>query len=330
VLQLKNNTPFSAGFCLFPNEQGIDSLFVIAKATFNIAQPWTLADIQEPIYEADKYWEDPADSSLLLTSDYHIGKAATDIIVIGNAISPDEKPSRALDVDVQVGHIKKIIRVYGDRWWDKHQISSAEYFTQMPMVYERAFGGAETINHQTLSAETRNPIGIGWRGERKKLAFDGNPIANIEDRRFLINTPDDVPPPAGVSPIAPHWSPRVDYVGTYDELWQQTRAPYLPDDYNARFQNVAHPDLIYPGNLTGGEPVRITGMHPRGELAFLLPFVSIRCRIVLTGSQIELPFALETLLIEPNQLRLSLTWRAATVCDKKMLKIENILVTLSR
>jgi hypothetical protein len=41
-------------------------------------------------------------------------------------------------------------------------------------------------------------------------------------------------------------------------------------------------------------------------------------------------FNLETLLLEPNQLRFSMVWRAAMPCDKKMLKISEVKIATSR
>jgi hypothetical protein len=86
--------------------------------------------------------------------------------------------------------------------------------------------------------------------------------------------------PACFAPVAPNWQPRAGFAGTYDDNWQQTRAPYLPDDYNPRFMNVAPPDLIYPGYLQGGEAVRVIGMHPAGDLGFALPYVNLSNKVL--------------------------------------------------
>jgi hypothetical protein len=46
---------------------------------------------------------------------------------------------------------------------------------------------------------------------------------------------------------------------------------------------------------------------------------------------VETPaFNLETLLLEPGDLRVGLTWRAALVCDKQALKVRRVTVNLSR
>src|SRR5690625_5122099 len=108
--------------------------------------------------------------------------------------------------------------------------------------------------------------------------MEGQLLPNLEDPANLIQSVDDCPEPACFGFRAPNWQPRAGFAGTYDQHWQERRAPYLPDDYNSRFCNAAHPDLIYPGYLQGGEPVEITNMHPEGKLKFTLPYLKLVAR----------------------------------------------------
>ncbi|RYY77089.1 MAG: DUF2169 domain-containing protein [Gammaproteobacteria bacterium] len=330
MLQLKNHTPFSAAFALFPNAQGIDTLYTIVKATFKIGPQWTLAEKQPIPQQVDAYWGEPDNSSLRFASDYHIGKAGTDILMSGYACAPQEQPVRSLDVYLSVGSVNKTLRVFGDRYWNRGLISHPEPFSRMPLVYERAFGGIDEDRGQVRSNEARNPVGCGYAGAKSVLEMDGLPLPNIECPRDLIYHHNDCPTPAGVAPIAPSWLPRAQYAGTYDEQWQQNRAPYLPDDFQTRFLNVAHPDLVYPGFLRGDEPVTIHGMHPAGSLQFNLPYVKLRNKLTVEGVEKTSDFVLETLDLDPNQLGLSLTWRSAYECDKRALKISQIFVSLTR
>ncbi len=330
MLQLKNHTPFSAAFALFPNAQGIDTLYTMVKATFKIGPQWTLAEKQPEPQQADEYWDKPETSSLRSASDYHIGKAGTDILMSGYACAPEERPVRSLDVHLGVGSISKTLRIFGDRYWNRGLITNPEPFTKMPMVYERAFGGTDIHNGAIRSSETRNPVGCGYAGEKSVLDMDGAPLPNIECPDELITRYSDRPTPAGVAPVPPFWFPRAQHAGTYDEQWQQTRAPYLPDDFNLRFLNVAHRDLIYPGFLQGGEPVSILGMHPAGTLQFNLPYVKLRNKLTVAGVEKTRDFMLETLTLDPNQLQVSMTWRSAYECDKHALKVSQIFVSLTR
>jgi hypothetical protein len=330
MLQLKNNSPFAATMALFPNEQGIDTLYIIVKASFNIGKQWTLLDKQLPPVAEDVYWAEPAKSSIKAASDLHLGKLSTDIIFTGHACAPEGKQARQLDVSVAVGKVNKTIRVFGDREWQNGHITAPEPFQTMPLVYEKAFGGVHEKDGEVIAAELRNPVGVGFAGKRKNGEMNGVALPNLENPNQLIQTISDRPDPACFSFISPSWQPRVNYAGTYDDDWQKSRSPYLPDDFDKRFFNMAHPDLVYPGYMQGGEPVSISGMHPKGNLQFNIPQVRLAAKVNIKN-RIESPvFNLETLILEPNQLQLSLVMRAAVCCDKAALKISEVTINLSR
>jgi len=331
MLQLKNNTPFAAQLALFPNHQGVDTLYIIVRASLNIGPKWTLSDEQKPPAAADEHWgDDPATSSLKQASEMHIGKPATDIIMTGHAWSPEGRETSQLDVSLAVGSVNRTVRVFGDRQWHDGGISQPRPFTSMPLVYERAFGGLHKENDQIIAGEARNPVGCGFIGKRKPAVVNGEPLPNLEDPRQLLQRAGDVVAPSGFGFIAPSWQPRLSYAGSYDEHWQKTRAPYLPLDFDLRFFNMAHPELIYPGYLQGGEPVQITGVNPQGPLAFELPLIGLAASVAVKN-RVEKPvFNLETLLIEPDELKLIMTWRAAMICDKEALKVREVSVNLSR
>ena len=289
-----------------------------------------MAEKQPAPQQADEYWNEPDDSSLRAASDYHIGKAGTDILMCGYACAPQEQPVRALDVHLSVGSLSKSVRVFGDRYWNEGFITKPQPFNKMPLVYERAFGGKDIIENELRSTDERNPIGCGYAGKKTAREMNGCPLPNIECPKQLISHYTDRPTPAGFGPIAPAWAARAQHAGTYDENWKNNRAPYLPDDFNPRFLNVAHPDLVYPGFLQGGEAISIVGMHPGGNLNFNLPYVKLRNKVTLGGEEKTSDFVLETLMLDPNQLQLSMGWRAALPCDKQVLKISQITVSLTR
>lgn len=235
-----------------------------------------------------------------------------------------------LDVALTVGQMHKTVRVFGDRQWQDGKITRPTPFQTMPMVYEKAYGGIHIVNGELAGTESRNPVGRGFAGTRKPGDMNGVPLPNLEDPRHLIREVRDQPPPACFGFCSPNWQPRVSFAGTYDEAWQTTRAPYLPTDFDSRFLNMAHPDLVFPGYLQGGEPVSLTHMHPGGPLQFEVPAVKLVSRVKIDG-QVEMPeFRLETLILEPNQLTFSLVWRAAVPCDKKALKISEVSIAMSR
>jgi len=330
MLQLHNNTPFAANTALLPNEEGVDTLYIVVRATFNIGKQWTLVDEQPPPTEADEYWAEPEKSSIKYASDYHTGKPNSDIIVLGHACAPDAKEVRQLDVSLTVGLVHKTIRVFGDRQWQDGRISPPQPFKTMAMIYEKAYGGTHIADGQITAMEERNPVGCGFSGQRNTEEMNGMPLPNLEDPDNLINHPKQRPVPACFAASAPHWSPRYGFAGTYDEIWQTQRAPYIPTDFDRRFFSMAHADLIYPGFLEGGEPVEITNMHPHGSLKFTVPVITLRSEVTLAGDSVRPEFSLETLLIEPDQLKLSMTWRASMLCNKTALKISAVTINTTQ
>lgn len=328
--QLHNLSPFAASTALLYNEEAVDTLYVMVKAVFNIGKGLTLADEQPKPFATDVYWTEPGKSSIRYGSDLHIGKPATDIVMLGHACAPGQQEATALDVGLTVGKVGKKIQVFGDRTWKDGRISTPAPFKTLAMVYEKAYGGTHIVNGQVESAEMRNPVGRGFAGTRKPEAMNGLPLPNLEDPKNLIRDLQDQPTPACFGFCAPHWQPRALLAGTYDEDWRNTRAPFLPKDFDKRSLNMAHADLIYPGFLEGDEPVQIVNMHPHGPIQFDVPRVKLVTRIAIAGQDETPEFNLETLILEPNAMTASLVWRAALPCDKKVMKIRDVRVTLSR
>ncbi len=330
MLQLKNKTPFQASIAVFPNEQGVDTLYVIVKGTFSLGQTVQLAEKQRAVVLADDYWGEPGTSSVKYASEAHLSKPSTDVVVIGEACAPGQRPVTQLDVSIAVADRKKTIRVFGDRVWEKGlfgmKMSDPAPFETMPLVYERAFGGIHLVDpdKNEVVFEPRNPVGRGFAGKRKNTELDGMKLPNLEDPTSLITKPTQTPAPAGCGFVSPAWEPRKSHAGTYDDVWQKTRAPYLPDDFSSPYFNAAHPDLICRRYLRGGEPVDVTNMSPRGPLQFRLPTCQIEAAVRVAGNSASPPCHLETVLIEPGAGVLCLTWRAELPCDKKVLKVEQV------
>ena len=330
MLQLKNDTPFAAAIAVFPNEDGIDTLYTIVKGTFVFFPHLALAPQQAEPQKKDEYSGEPGESSLIIASDYHTGKAGTDIVMTGSACSLDMQEVSEMDVRLEVAGLRKTVRVFGDRTWERGRATLAKPFTQMPLTYERAFGGTLMVDGQLHQHEERNPVGLGFCGDLTAADVELWSLPNLENPQQLIRRPDIRPAPACFAPVAPYWYPRTTFAGTYDENWQRNRAPYLPEDYQPRFMNMAPEDQIFPECLQGGEPVSIVGMHPMGELSFHLPRVTLTNHVQMQKQEVVAPFVLETVHLQPNQLQLSMVWRSALPCDKKLRTIRQVSVGMSR
>ncbi|MBI5017325.1 MAG: DUF2169 domain-containing protein [Deltaproteobacteria bacterium] len=327
MLQLKNRTQFAAAMALFPDAQGVDTLYAVVKATYRMNPSPEPAETQVPVTLSDEYWGDPGASSLRYASEMHLSKPSTDVVLMGQAWVSNDRLVDQLDVTLSVAGRSKVVRALGTRQWRSGgKISPPEPFESMPLVYEFAYGGVYVSPSGEMFAEERNPVGRGFLGGRTEEEWVGQPLPNVEDPRLLLQKPGDVVPPAGFAFVAPSWLPRRAYAGTYDEAWQKGRAPYLPQDFDPRFFNAAPADLVFEPFLSGGESVEILNASPAGTLRFTLPRGGLRMRVTIAGDVQEPPVHLETVLLEPDEARLCLTWRAAVPCDKKALKVEEVVI----
>jgi hypothetical protein len=334
MLQFKNRTPYKGTITLFPDADGIDTLFAIVKGTFQLDAHLTIADEQVPVAVEPKYHGEPATSSLAMASDLSLMKPSTDVLVLGNARAPRGHAVRTMDVGVSVGPVRQVARIVGDRVWESDGISyratTPEPFETMPLIWERAFGGRDATDKGPRE-DSRNPAGAGFRASDGQTPVEGAALPNIENPRDPVSSWKHHPAPVCFAPIAANWEPRRSYAGTYDEQWQKERAPYLPTDFDPRFLQIAPAALVTPSPLQGGEPVELVGFDPDGPMRFALPLPTARPRILfrLNDKPEEREAMLDTIIIEPTARRVQLVWRAAFACDKKALKVREVEATLA-
>ena len=323
----------------FPDERGVDTLYVIVKATFAICaakSSLAIAEEQVPPQAADEYWGEPDTSSLKYSTDMHLPKPTTDVALVGQAWTTDARKKDQVNVLLSVAERSKVLRVFGDRVWIRRlmgcKMSPPEPFESIPLVYERAYGGVHQVDpeSETTLAEERNPVGRGFRGKRKAKHMADQLLPNIEDPGRLIRRVGDRDAPQGFGFVAPAWLPRRSFAGTYDEAWQENRAPYLPDDFDSRFFNAAHPDMVFDRYLKGGEPVEVIHASRSGQLKFRLPVCELDVKVAVAGTSEKPAMNLETVLVEPDDDRVSLVWRGGVSCDKKLLRVEEVRIAVDK
>jgi hypothetical protein len=327
MLQIDNKTSFVASLLTFPDEDGIDALYPVIKATFNFPQgKISIAEKQMPLVGSDQYSGDPGKSSLDYSSDFMPCKPCTDILLKGTAYSPRGAEVNWIDVSLIVNDREKGFRIFGNRFWTKkiigYSISNPVPFKEMPLKYELAFGGGDALKDETEIFYEYNPVGKGYCHQKGTKEIDGLPLPNIEDPKELIENPKQKPMTSGFGPIAPNWMPRISLAGTYDEKWQKNRAPYLPKDFNPKFYNVSSSDFIFSPYLEGGEEIKIKNLTPDGFVSFRLPKLEFKVILKLESKLIPVRMNLETVLIEPDEKCLTMTWKGKLNCDKKLLKME--------
>jgi hypothetical protein len=329
--QLDNRTPFAAERAWVRDRDGAEVWLVAVKATFDI-QPdgtTTVAKEQPPVLRMPVHHGEPALSSIKYEADLVLTKHTTDIIVVGHAHAPAGQAVTHLDCGFKVGPVQKLLRVYGERRWGRFGAGEAQHFGRVPLLYERAYGGADARAGGDASQwEVRNPVGMGLYLAAEHAREQ--PLPQIEDPQQPITSWDDRHPPAGFGAIASHWQPRAAFAGTYGEEWQKTRAPLLAADMDDRFYQCAPPDQQAPQFLRGGEPVILQNLSALGRIAFSLPklYFGFETRF-LDGSREQHPNkALHTVILEPDFPRVSLVWHTALPCHFKVHKLDRTLITL--
>lgn len=313
---LENTTRFIAERYGINDENGANLLLIVIKGTyiFDNKGDVAIAEKQEPIEMADQYYGKPEESSIKYSSDFSFNKFATDIALIGHAYAPKGQ-ARESFVILQVGNVHKAVKVFGDRHWNKTlgfpSISSPVPFEKISLIYENAFGGIDITNPNSKKkeAESRNTVGLGFRARKSQLPLKGSRLPNLEDPNKLIKSPHDRPNPAGFGFISPSWQPRLSYAGTYDETWQKTRMPLLPTDFNKKFFNAAHPDLVYNDFLQGNEPVKVAGVSPGGPKHFSLPNDQPKCAVETKESEVQqVAMKIDKLVINADVNQFIIVW----------------------
>lgn len=232
-----------------------------------------LNDPDNPLKEQD-LWQAIPEQIGEQALDMGLPKPRGEVLVTGKCFAPNGSARGASRVSWRVGSISKSLDVFGQRYWKINNgvavgITLPEPFTQMPIIYQNAFGGPDF---------KPNPLG---KGQAKATLPDGRvltPLPNIEYPDRLIGSPDDVPPPAGFGPLDVMWPPRSEKVGTYDDKWLAERWPYFPDDLNPEFFNTAPQDQFLDAHFKGDETIEIINMHPdRPRIESRLPRVRVRC-----------------------------------------------------
>jgi hypothetical protein len=192
-----------------------------------------------------------------------------EVILLGHAYAPRERPVSALTAALTVGKVRRELLVFGDRSWapNRKVTSRPAPFIKMPLTYSRAFGGTVPINLDQESVfdlcDACNKHGLGFDAERMARELGGllkaprgyptlpsgyiRRLPNLEDPRAPIARWQDAPLPccwATVPIDVPLWparqardKPKPPPPPSLAEIKRE-----LPSVANYR----AHPDWVIP------------------------------------------------------------------------------------
>lgn len=334
-MELINATRMQAGCTMGLEPSGRELLVVVIKGTFVLPAPGEqvrLHDAQLPLAMADSFSGEPGFSAPVHEVDFAPRKPACDVLLLGSAYAPGGPPVTRLQAGLRVGPLVKRIEVVGDRSWDAGLTSISatppQAFTRQPISYDVAFGGADrdSENPSEHDAYLPNPVGRGWRKHLKSAWVHGKPLPNTEEPGHPVTWPTNKYKPMSFGPLGRGWPARARYAGTYDERWMAEVCPFLPADFDERYFQAAPEDQQLPLPKSPLE-VTLTNLTPDGMREFVLPHFEAPVYVFpKRGEREDLAATLDTIVLEPDNDRITMTWRVSRPLRKDMLEIAQVLV----
>ncbi len=292
MIQLDNQTPWSAA--LYPgwNQQGQRQQTLVVKIAFQFDEGGLLSPVPMPIVEADEYRDDPETSSLTAVSEIAPFKQGAELYLYGSA-QPQANTSGNLQVEVGLRYDNdkywsKELRVFGPRHWQR------KFFTLMPslptpiqkpveLIYENAFGGRDP-QHQEETYQA-NPAGRGYslRGLRSKALE----LPQLEQPPHFISSPASRVKPAGYAPLPGHWTPCCDLDVTIDQEGISAGTCPFSGEQPAELYNCAPRDQRFASPFCGPLTVKLSGLVATAKRALLIDIAAqqpeAKCSLILAA-----------------------------------------------
>ena len=330
-----NQSGLVAGWTTGFERDGRELLVVVAKATYSIPvdgeEPF-LSEPQAGLVKGDEFSGEPGYSAPLRESDYAHRKPKCDVVLNGSAYAPGERPTPGLEVSLRVGRMYKSFFVFGARHWDGAGFSlfptEPEPFLQTVISYNSAYGGTDLNEDQPDKIETylQNPVGTGYYPVRSRPALLGRYLANTAESESPISDTSGSYRPMSFGPIGRNFQPRCRHAGTYDQNWLDNDAPFWPADFSYAYFQCAPADQQVP-YLEGGEEVEMKNLTPDGWRSFRIPKQTVPVTFIPhQGEDIQTEAVCDTLLLEPDLDRFSLTWRAGLPMRRSIFELKQTIV----
>jgi len=334
-MNLINATGMAAGYTLGLDKDAREWLVVVVKGTFLIPrnpndEP-VLAPEQVPLVTADTFTGEPGFSAPIYETDFAPRKPRCDILLNGSAHAPGGRPVDRVTVSLRVGSVRKSFDVVGDRIWQASALSvgasNPKPFVKMPISYDRAFGGVDRAKGDpaTFRWYPTNHAGVGWHEYLDTKFLDGKPLPNTEETGHPVRKPNGTYRPMAFGPVGRAWQPRPKWGGTYDQHWLDNDFPFLPKDFDERYYQAA-PEEQQTEYLKGGDEVELVNLTPAGRAIFHVPRREVPVEFSYQNGQWEeLPSVMDTLVIEPDQNRFQVTWRAQRPVRRNVFEVTQIV-----
>jgi hypothetical protein len=330
-------------------EDRIPIVSVLAKSSYKFRKDsFELRPLENitPLSDQDSYngIGDPHLNSVYKPNESIPYKKYTDIVLVGAIKTYQKKKVPLLDVGIEVLGRKKIVRVYGDRYctYQKNEFplySEPKNFVEMPVEYERAYGGKDTISifNETYTYP-RNPIGKGYALLNTPHLIDELQLPNYEDpndlllpNKLITEKPhnwNNLPLPQGFGWVAPNTYPRSSFAGivpayiSVDEIPKEALLGIVPKNqvalsrqlklpsYNAQFNNGASLGMIYD-YLKPKSNIKLANFFEESRLMeFQLPRIEPVIYLDIGKGQKKLTTELQTIIINIDTHTIDIIWQA--------------------
>lgn len=340
-MELINATRMVAGYNMGLEPSGRELLVVVIKGTFRFPQAgephthFALHDKQLPLVMADTFTGEPGLSAPAYEVDFAPRKPRCDILLLGNAYAPQGRPATRVDVGLRVGNWHKRFTAVGPRHWDcgvaTLRATSPQPFVTQPISYDVAFGGTDLLHDDPAqhAAYMANPVGRGFHKHLRREWVDGKPLPLTEEAGQSVTDTKGNYRPMSFGPVGRGWEPRSKLAGTYDDTWLEEHFPFLPPDFDEQYFQAAPLDQQVPLDSFGGGPTEVvlSNLTPEGVTRFTIPSLVAPVHVFpKRGEREDFNATLDTIVIEPEHQRFTLSWRVARPLKKSMHEIAQVLV----
>ncbi len=320
-MYLNNLSPFPADCRPDLDLQGRVCVNLALKASFRLDNGLLLpAERQLPIHDAPVLWPDtePEQDGPRYEDDLTPPKPATDLLINAVAYAPGSQPLTQFEVGLRVAGRTERLRVFGPRVWRQSAllggggravIETLAPIRHLPLRLALAFGGEVRREGTVQALDARNPYGRGWCGDDGQI--DGVLLPQQERPDTLIETPHDHPVPGFWGGYPADCLHRRKLFGTQDAEWLRLRAPRQAADFDPYAYCTSDPSLRFSPHWQGGEHLTLWRLTPDGECQVQIPRWHCWLQLRYAGAEpLRQRLKLDTVLVEPDEGRLCLTWRA--------------------
>ncbi len=304
-MEFVNETGFAADLartCLFYRD--LTMAVAIVKCGFRITESGDVIreDQPSPILETDvntKYGTIDADGVPQ--------KRGCDLSIFGCARPFPPSPVPQLDIELQMGALRRTWRVFGDREWRAvdggFAASAPTPFSEMLISNDKAYGGTAIAQGRFTVRHPENPEGKGYGLLAEHMA--GTALPNLEDPTSPVRTWTDRPASKGLTPISRESTLRGARGLNVDLEARRTTL-------DAAFFCSSHPDL-WLDHFPAGERFTLKGMGHLEQLSFVVPDIRLALHLDLGGRIEELDLLADTLHVYPDDARFEVVVRRALV-----------------